>query len=151
MKHLLLILIIGGYSFIPTVSSPKFIDPTGTYILKGETRKNRIVSHSGEIRIKLLDSQTVAMSFFICKGYPGYEKGSFVDTLAYENNRVLYHPAQDGGCTVSFWFDGESASTEQYFTDPTSPCGFAKGVMIAASFEKKSSETPVIQDLSARN
>jgi hypothetical protein len=146
---LILVAAFTAVSFLPAPSSA-FIDPTGTYVLKGETKKNHIISHSGEIRIKLLDEHTVAMSFFVCKGYPNYETGSFIDTLRYENNRALYRPAGDGGCAIAFWFDELAASTEQYFTDPTSGCGFAKGVMISASFGKRSSQVPVIQDLSAR-
>jgi hypothetical protein len=34
--------------------------------------------------------------------------------------------------------------------DPRSGCGLAPGVMEAATFQKVSSEVPVIQDLSAR-
>jgi len=152
MKSLLPILLIAAIAagFLP-VRTKKFIDPTGTYVLKGETRKNRIIGHSGEIRIKLLDSHTVAMSLYISKGYPGYESGSFVDTLRYDNNRAVYQPGGDNTCSVSFWFDEMAVSTEQYFTDPRSGCGFARGIMVSASFEKRSSDIPVIQDLSARN
>jgi hypothetical protein len=151
MKNILLILVITGFSFNPTPDKrDKFIDPTGTYILKGETKRGRIVSHSGEVRIKLLDEHKVGICFFISKGYPGYETGSFVDSLEYDNNRILYKP-EGSGCTVAFWVDEMSLSTEQYFTDPRSACGFPAGVMVSASFEKKSADVPVIQDLSARN
>ena len=59
-----------------------FIDPTGTYLLKGEVKKNKIVGHSGEFRVRLLNANTVAMCLYLNKGEPGYESGFFTrDTL----------------------------------------------------------------------
>jgi hypothetical protein len=128
-----------------------FIDPTGTYILKGATSKNKVVGHSGEIRIKLLGKDRVAMSFYINKGYPGYESGSFLDTLLYnDDNEAVYTPAKDPGCAFLFYFSANSAETLQVLSNPESGCGFGKGVMASARFEKYSGEAPIIQDLSAR-
>jgi hypothetical protein len=151
MKSISIMLAMAGVVFAPLQQPPKFIDPTGTYLLKGETKKNKIVGHSGEIRIKLLDTQTVAMTFFICKGFPNYETGSFIDTLSYTDNKVMYKPPADSGCTIAFWFDDLSAETQQYFTNPRSACGFGPGVMKSTVFEKRSSEIPIIQDLSVRS
>src|SRR5450755_2368449 len=86
-----------------------FIDPTGTYILKGATTKNKVVGHSGEIRIKLLGKDRVAMCFYINKGSPGYESGSFLDTLSYnDDNEAVYTPAADPGCAFLFYFSANS-------------------------------------------
>ena len=125
-----------------------FIDPTGTYILKGETRGNNIIGNSGELRVLLLDSQTVAISLYLNKGYPGYESGSLLDTLHYDNNKVVYTPGIDSSCAIYFLFDRKSVELFRTLTDPHSDCGFRPGVLKAAVYEKISSDIPVIQDLS---
>jgi hypothetical protein len=51
--------------------SPDFVNPTGTYILKGEVKNSKIIGHYGELRVCLLDSSTIALCFFVNKGYPG--------------------------------------------------------------------------------
>jgi hypothetical protein len=137
-------LLSGGH----ILDSPAFIDPTGTYILKGEVKNSKIISHYGEIRVRLLDSNTVALCFYINKGYPGYESGSLVDTLRYEENRATYHPANDSSCAIYFAFDWRSAAISKELSDPHSGCGFRPDVMVPAVFDKTSSEIPVIQDLS---
>jgi hypothetical protein len=160
MKSLFLLFIFMGsqpgepaIGFIaPAVSgAPTFIDPTGTYILKGATEKNKVVGHSGEIRVKLLGQDRVAMCFYINSGYPGYKSGSFLDTLLYnDENEAVYTPPADPGCAFLFYFRATSAETIQVYSDPGSGCGFGKGVMISALFPKYSGETPIIQDMSAR-
>jgi hypothetical protein len=132
----------------PRGDSPDFINPTGTYILKGEVKNARIIGHYGEIRVQLLDSGTIALCFYVNKGYPGYESGSLVDTLHYEDNRAIYNPAGDSSCVLYFAFDPRSAAISKVLTDPHSGCGFRPDVIIPAVFEKTSSEIPVIQDLS---
>jgi len=132
--------------------APDFLDPTGTYILKGTIERNRIMGHSGEIRVKLLDPGQVAMSFYINKGYPGYESGAFTDTLVYNNlNQALYSPPGDRACTIYFCFQPYKAETMQFYKDSCTGCGFGKDVLAAAIFKKLSSEPPVIQDLSGRD
>ena len=125
-----------------------FINPTGTYILKGEVKNSTIIGHYGEIRVSLLDSSTIALCFYVNKGYPGYESGSFVDTLHYEENRAIYHPAADSSCVIYFAFNVRSVAISKALTDPHSGCGFYPGVVVPAVFDKTSSEIPVIQDLS---
>ncbi|HMH20932.1 MAG TPA: hypothetical protein VK563_04110 [Puia sp.] len=156
MKGLLLLFVIMGGPFagpgLRTEAPPfSFIDPTGTYILKGQTEKNKTIGHSGEIRVKLLDKDRVAICFYINKGYPGYESGSFMDTLTYnEDNEVVYAPRADQSCSFLFYFSAYAAETMQVYDNPGAGCGFAPGVMASARFSKYSSEPPIIQDLSAR-
>jgi len=128
--------------------SPVFINPTGTYILKGEIKNTKIIGHYGELRVRLLDSSSVALCFYLNNGYPGYESGSLVDTLPYEGNRAIYNPANDSSCVIYFVFDPGSAAITKALTDPHSGCGFRPGVIIPAVFEKTSTDIPVIQDLS---
>ena len=148
MKSLLVLPMIVLSSFINTDN--EFIDPTGTYILKGNVEKNKIISHSGEIRVKLLGHSKVAISFYINKGYPGYESLSFGDNLVYDDNHFAhYKPAANADCTVLFLFNHKNAEIQQLYSDPQSGCSFGKGILVSTTFKKFSSEEPIIQDLSA--
>jgi len=129
-------------------NSPAFINPTGTYLEKGEVKNRKIVGHYGELRVRLVDTGTIALCFYVNKGYPDYESGSLVDTLRYEDNHAIYAPAGDSSCTVYFSFQLRSVEVSELLTNPHSGCGFRPGVMIPAVLEKTSSDIPVIQDLS---
>lgn len=128
---------------------PVFIDPTGTYILKGEVKNSKIISHYGELRVRLLDTSRVALCLYINEGYPGYASAALTDTLHYEDNRAIYTPRGDS-CSIYFVFDIRTVEIRELLTDPHSGCGFHPGVLIPAVFDKTSSDVPVIQDLSER-
>jgi hypothetical protein len=145
--YLPLLLISGSLS----VGSPAFVNPTGTYLLKGEVKNNKIFGHSAEMRVRLLDTITVAICLYLNKGYPGYESGNFLDTLHYEDNRVSYHPVGDSSCSIYFAFDEKTVEIFEVLTDPHSGCGFLPGVLVPAILEKTTSDNPVIQDLSGRS
>jgi hypothetical protein len=130
-----------------TDNNQTFIDPTGTYTLKGEVRDNKVVSHSGEIRVKLLRPELLTLCFFIDKGYPGYESGSFLDTLQYEGNEAVY-TTRDSSCMLRFYFKPTGVELVHIFSQNARDCGFAPGVLTGAFFRKTSSGVPVIQDLS---
>lgn len=134
----------------PRPATPPFVDPTGTYILKGEVRKNKLTGHSGEIRARLLDHQKVALCLYMNNGYPDYASGAMIDTLDYEEDRTYYQPANDSSCFLVFIFRFNTAEIMEVYSDPHSGCGFAAGIMTPAIFEKSSSDVPVIQDLSKR-
>lgn len=136
--------------FSPADLHPEFIDPTGTYVLMGTVKKNRITGHSGEIRVLLLDSERIALCFYLTKGYPGYESGSFMDTLPYDGSYTHYTLKKDTTCTILFYFYRNKVEIMPTYSDPYSGGGFANGVLISAVFEKSSADKPVIQDLSAR-
>jgi hypothetical protein len=128
--------------------SDDFLDPTGTYILKAEVKNHRIVGHSGEIRVKLLDRTHLAISFYITRGYPNYESGAFMDTLPYKNNIARYTPTSDPQCNILILFSRGNAEIQQVYSDPTCHCGFGEGILVSAYFEKSSGDMPIIQDLS---
>lgn len=142
---LLPLYVIGGGLF---TGSPEFINPTGTYLLKGESKNSQIVGHYGELRVRLLDSTRIALAFYLNRGYPGYESGSFIDTLSYEDNRAEYRPAADSSCSVYFSFDDHQVEISQSVSDLNSGCGFRPGVIVPVLVPKTSAEVPVIQDLS---
>ncbi|HEY4336192.1 MAG TPA: hypothetical protein VGM89_09850 [Puia sp.] len=146
MKLLLFLsLLLPGLS--PTETNQTFINPTGTYTLKGEVHDNKVVSHSGEIRVKLLHPQLLTLCFFIDKGYPGYESGAFLDTLQYEENSAVY-ASRDSGCMLRFYFKPTGVELIHIFSQNAGDCGFPPGVLTGAFFRKTSSGVPVIQDLS---
>jgi hypothetical protein len=149
MKNILFLSIV-LFSGDSLTNSPAFIDPTGTYLEKGEVKNGKIVGHYGELRVRLLDTATIALCFYVNKGYPNYESGSLIDTLHYEDNHAIYAPANDSSCTVYFSFQLRSAEVSELLTDARSGCGFRPGVMMPAVLEKTSSDIPVIQDLSLR-
>ena len=127
-----------------------FIDPTGTYLLKGEVKRNNITGHSGELRVQLLDSQTVAFCLYISNGYPEYTSGAIMDTLHYEENMIRYRPKHDTTCSLILTFSFRSVDIMKVFTDLNAGCGLAPGLAVAGTFQKISSEKPIIQDLSRR-
>ena len=130
--------------------SPTLIDPTGTYLLKGLVKRNNIIGHFGEIRVRLLDDRTVAFCLYINNGYPQYASAAILDTLAYADDIVHYRPGNDSTCSLVLSFHERTVELMEVFLDPRSGCGFAPGVMAPAIFDKTSSEIPVIQDLSQR-
>jgi hypothetical protein len=127
-----------------------FINPTGTYILKGNVKKNNITGHFGELRVNLLDSQTVAFCFYLSSGYPDYSVASMLDTLHYKDNCIHWQPKKDSSCSLVLTFADRSVDLMTIYTDPATSCGFAPGVIAPATLNKISSEIPVIQDFSTR-
>jgi hypothetical protein len=145
---LLIIRLTDGRSGNGTVTNPEFIDPTGTYILTGTVRNNQVTSHSGELRVRLLNRHSAAVCFYINKGYPGYESGSFVDTLSYEDNRLVWTPVTDTTCSVLFDFLPAAVEIMRVVSDLTCGCGFGPDVFTPATFYRSSRDIPIIQDLS---
>lgn len=132
----------------PFDNNPDFINPTGTYLLKGEVKNSKIVGHYGELRVRLLDTNRIALSYYVNKGYPNYEFGSIMDTLHYEENRAVFKPGNDSSCALYFAFDLRSVEVIKSESNPQSACGFGPGVITPAVLTKTSSDVPVIQDLS---
>ena len=85
------------------------IDPTGTYEYVGKTAKiNGTVfgPYVGAIQVSTVSTKEIVMTFFICKGAPSYNSGSFVDTLQFVNNRAIFtDPETDSTCKITFSFD----------------------------------------------
>lgn len=124
-----------------------FINPTGTYVLKGEKYRGEIRGNYGEVRIKLLDDSTLAISMYGNKGYPDYSSASFTDTMVYVDNRAAHLSKSDPSCQLVFAFDQDGLNIKQIYTDPSSTCGFEKGAMPLGFIAKYSSDIPIIQPL----
>jgi hypothetical protein len=149
MRRLFILPLMVLSGFVPG-KTPSFLNPTGTYILKGTVKNNRVTGHSGELRVRLLDDHTVALCFYINSGYPGYRSGSLIDTLSYDENTVIYQPAQDSACEIHFYFGLRKVKITKVMSDPRSECGFAPEVLIPVTIPMVSSEVPVIQNLAGR-
>ena len=149
MRRLFILPLMVLSGFVPG-KTPAFLNPTGTYILKGIVKNNRVTGHSGELRVRLLDDHTVALCFYINSGFPGYRSGSLIDTLSYDNNTAIYQPVQDTTCAVYFYFELRKVAIAKVMSDPHSECGFAPAVLIPVTIPMVSSEIPVIQNLGQR-
>src|SRR5579872_3414666 len=97
---LLPLVLLFAQSRVPLNDALTFINPTGTYILKGNVKKNNITGHFGELRVHLLDSQTVAFCFYLSSGYPDYKVATMLDTLHYDDNSFHLQPKGDSTCSL---------------------------------------------------
>jgi hypothetical protein len=129
-------------------SGHNFIDPTGTYILKGEKQRNEILGNFAEIRIKLLTDSLLAFTMYCNKGYPDYTGGWLTDTISYFDNRAIHFSKIDASCQIQFDFGNDRMHIKTVYTNPSSTCGFEKGVLPLGYIDKYSSVIPIIQSLS---
>lgn len=88
------------------------VDPTGTYKYHGKTTKKHgeTYGYFGTIQVKKLSTTKIVMTFYICKGAPGYNSGSFLDTLYYIGNKAIF---KDEGILVQFSFDNKGVSVKE--------------------------------------
>lgn len=147
MKSIVLLLAVACLSFSPgnPPDIEEFIDPTGTYVLRSISERNKVNGHTGEIKVRLLNGDSIAISFVVSSGAPSYRTASIIDTLRYQFNRVIYKPFPNANCGVVIVFHNDRAETRQSFRDPGDDCGFGKDVMVSAFFEKYSDEPPYIR------
>ena len=125
-----------------------YVDPTGTYELDNKTRKKGedVYGYFGQMQVKKLETYKTVVTFFICKGAPSYNSGSFVDTLDYNYNTAIYtDPESDPSCklTLAFYYNG--VMTIQESNDYNFGCGFGHGVEANGQFKRVSSEVPVLK------
>ena len=150
MNKTILILIL-NFAIYASFSQPSpsfFLNPTGTYILKGEKHKSEIKGNFAEVRVKLIGDSLLAIAMYCNKGYPEYTSGSFTDTMTYADNRAVHSSKYDPSCQIIFSFDTDGLNIKQVYTDPASTCDLGKGVLPLGFIEKYSSDTPIIQSLS---
>lgn len=123
---------------------------SGTYELVSKTVKkgDDVYGYAGEIQVKELPNNRIVLSFFITKGAPSYNLGSFVDTLDYSKNTAVYKLQQDSvRCEISFLFNDKGIQVKQESNDDYYGCGFGDGVVAHGSFKRVSNEVPIIKDL----
>ncbi len=151
MKYLLfvifLFIIIPGDAQFMSSQAQSFVDPTGTYILKGKFTKSELKGHYGEIRVKLLDSSSIAMTFYMNSGYPAYFDGFFIDTLNYDGARAAFSCRGGNYYKIAFRFTRDEVEISQAYMDPHYSCSFPKGVIFSGFIKKYSGNIPVIKSL----
>ena len=118
-----------------------FYNPTGTYSYQGKTteKDGEIYGYFGTIQVKTLTNTKIVMTFYICRGAPGYNSGSFVDTLDYKNNQVI-HTYKD--CVTAFSF----SKTGIIVKEISNRSCWGAGVVAHGHFKKKSSKQPILSD-----
>jgi hypothetical protein len=124
-------------------------NPTGTYKLnhKTYTKDGDTFGYFGSIRVKLINTRTIAVSLFVCAGAPSYNQGAFVDTLIYSNHRALYHHADgDTSCRITLYFTAKGVSVKQIQADLNCGCDFGHAVLADWYYKKVSGKFPVIRN-----
>jgi hypothetical protein len=127
-----------------------YVNPTGSYILKGKKLKNDERANHGEVHVILIDNNRLAISFYYNKGYPSYNSGSFVDTLDYVDNKAVYtydepeRPTSD--CKLTFTFHNKKVAIIHEAEDYNYSCGFGMGVVASGIMLKTSAKVPEIKE-----
>jgi hypothetical protein len=124
----------------------EYIDPTGIYKY-GQIEKNeKNQKYFGEIQVLALSKDKIIVSLFLCKGYPSYNSGSFIDTLEYKENKTIYfYPKTNPTCKIYFNFTKKNLIIKQ--DSINDDCGFGNGVYADCLMKKTSSLRPKIVDL----
>lgn len=124
----------------------KYINPTGTYHFVGKTKKKDgdVYGWFGTIQVKTLTDNKIAMTFYICKGAPSYNSGSFVDTLYYSDNKAIYADEDTAKkCVTTFAFTTKGITVSETANYELGTC-WGHGVVAFGFFRKKSSKTPTL-------
>ncbi len=126
------------------------LDPTGTYEYKGKTTNinGQIFGpYTGTIQVKKIADTKIVMTFFVCKGEPSYNSGSFADTLTYINRASVYTtPDEDTTCKITFHFDKEGVTVKEETADYNWGCGFGHAVVADGRYKKTSSKIPKLTE-----
>lgn len=124
-----------------------FVNPTGTYVLKGKKSGDDIKGQFAEIRVKLLDHHTVALSTYFNRGYPNYSAEAFMDTLSYSYNSCTFVHERDSYCKIIFQFSNSEVELLYVFPDNGHDCIFRPGAIVTGKIEKLYGTVPIIAAL----
>ena len=129
--------VIGIFAFV-LISNVSFaqltnyINPSGIYKLDSKvTKKNgETYGYFGDIKVLSTDKSRILISFFVCKGAPSYNSGSFVDTLDYINNIAIYKgdPETDSTCNITMSFLEKGIDVDLKSENLNFACGFGHAV-----------------------
>ncbi len=114
-------------------------NPSGYYSLDSKTtvQNGDTYGYTGNIKVKQIDSNRIYMEFYVCKGAPGYNSGSFEDTLLYKNGIAVRTTTDDNSCIITFNFNTAGGITvEEKTKDFNAGCGFGSAV-VANGFYKR--------------
>lgn len=143
-----------GYSLLTSVIlftsftfHTNLVNPTGTYKLDNtvKLKNGETYGYKGQIQVQKISENRIVMTFEIHKGSPSYNSGSFVDTLKYEHNKLIYTDlSNDSTCKITFTFDKKGVTVKEITADFNSGCGFGGAVVADGYFKKTSSKTPIL-------
>ena len=150
MKYLFIITMTFACTSFACKVREKPTGMSGTYELVSKTVKkgDDVYGYAGEIQVKELTNNRIILSFFITKGAPSYNLGSFVDTLILTDNTAIYTVKEfDPSCKITFKFSNKGVQVNEQTDDYNFGCGFGHAVVANGYFKRVSSEIPVIKDL----
>jgi hypothetical protein len=154
MRQLLTIIIFLFLLLRPSAKAQKSItiNPTGLYNFDGHTYKKNgdTYGYFGTIKVVRLDSAKILMSFYVCKGAPSYNSGSFVDTLNYLNNEAIYEgdtTMAETTCKLTFHFTSKGISAELSSDYSNSACGFGHAVDAQGFYKRVKGKIPTKNEI----
>jgi hypothetical protein len=130
-----------------TTGPNPFINPAGYYSLDSKTTVNNGETYGkfGTLKVKLLDSNMIVVDFYICKGAPDYNSGSFEDTLLYKNGIAARTTIDDNSCIITFNFNTLGGVTlDEKAKDINQGCGFGSGVTANGFYKRIIEQNPTI-------
>jgi hypothetical protein len=156
MKHLQLL-----FLFIVTLTlwthpakgqTSVLINPTGVYKYSGKTytKNGDTYGYFGTIKVSQLDQNKVLVNFYVCKGAPSYNSGSFIDTLTYINNQSVYRGDTtmiEGTCKLNFKFTSKGIYAELFSDYPNTACGFGHAVDAQGYYKKRKGKIPTKEEM----
>jgi hypothetical protein len=150
MKNLFILLVSAlCFPYISTAqNSPPapIINPSGYYSLDSKTtvKDGDTYGYFGNIKVKQVDTNRIFMEFYICKGAPDYNSGSFEDTLLYKNGIAIYTTPDDPTCVITFNFNTAGGITaEEKTKNFNAGCSFGSAV-VANGFYKRITGAPAV-------
>lgn len=130
------------------INNCKYIKPTGTYKFGKVLKNEKQQEYFGETQVVALTENKIIVSFFLCKGAPSFNQGSFIDTLEYNNNQANYIINSNGKsiCEINFKFTNKNLIIKENIN--RIDCDFGNGIFVNCTMNKTSSSKPIIKDLS---
>jgi hypothetical protein len=126
--------------------------PTGVYEYSGKThtKNGDTYGYFGTIKVLQLDPNKVLVNFFVCKGAPSYNSGSFIDTLTYINNQAVYRGDTtmiELTCKLNFKFTSKGIYAELFSDYPNTACGFGHAVDAQGFYKKRKGKIPTEDEM----
>ena len=145
MKQVIfLILFLSLCSFLRQMDN--YVNPTGEYKLNTKTIKKNgeTYGYFGDMKVVTLSKDKILISFFVCKGAPSYNSGSFVDTLEYKNNVAIYKSdsISDPSCNMKMVFTQKGVDVELKSDNPNFACGFGQAVDSQGFYKRVKGKIP---------
>jgi hypothetical protein len=139
-RFLIFFIFLPAFANAQTITPATFINPAGYYSLDNKTRVDtggERYGYFGSIKVNVIDSNRIFVDFYVCKGAPSYNSGSFEDTLTYQNGIAVRTTTDDASCVITFNFNTTGGVTvEEKAKDFNDACGFGHAV-IANGFYKR--------------